>query len=367
MRARSFRLLGLLALVAALAACGVKTDRFGSTSGAPAAGVAPWYKVDFDPNTDLTQPYLFVGDAQMYLTEPMYLIVDDVHMMYYEAVALDDEQNVLGAAIHLATGPNREDYVQTNNGEPVLVADQAWEGESVGAPTVLRKDGVYYMWYAGGEGAGIGVASSDDGVNWSKYDGNPVFVPDRDWEGGLVAAPSVVLHDGRFLMYYSGGLLDDAPPLARRLGYEIGLAESSDGMTWTKSGDGPVLKAEQSWMEGVVSSPAIHIDHPANRDVYRLYYAGGIQGDPVMHDVAVGYAGSWDGVAFETLNDDFNPVLNEKFTITIYGLAQYLTYGEAAPSVVRTGNRYWMAYSQTDLLGAKQGVALATSPMLKSF
>jgi hypothetical protein len=60
-------------------------------------------------------------------------------------------------------------------------------------------------------------------------------------------------------------------------------------------------------------------------------------------------------------------VLNEKFTITIYGLAQYLTYGEAAPSVVRTGNRYWMAYSQTDLLGAKQGVALATSPMLKSF
>lgn len=379
---RTFAFALALLLVASLSGCGGAGDRFGSTNATPASGVSPWYKVDMDLTQDLVQPYILVGDATHYLTEPSYVLQGDRHYAIYEVVETDESgDNILGSSLALAVSIDGLEWQQANDGLPVLVADQAWEGDSVGAPAIVSEGGRFLLWYVGGRGAGIGFAESADGIVWEKAAENPVLVPDQQWEGGLVAAPSVLSHKGKYRLYYSGGAVD-GPAIAVAAGGSIGYADSPDGLNWTKrdaaghngnSDPGevrPLLAPTQPWegldeetgLGGVMASPSVRVDRPADRDVFRLYYTGNIIGEPVLIDTAIGYAGSFDGLEWEKLEDAFNPVLNEKFPLTLFGVSQYIIYGESAPSVVKTGNVYRMLFCQTDIIGMKQGIALAVNP-----
>jgi hypothetical protein len=79
-------------------------------------------------------------------------------------------------------------------------------------PSVIRVDGKYYMYYGGyGTNAGttqIGVASSDDGLTWTRLNGgNPIIRPHRDIS--LVSnkygagQPSVTYLNGKFYLIYT--------------------------------------------------------------------------------------------------------------------------------------------------------------------
>lgn len=76
------------------------------------------------------------------------------------------------------------------------------------ASSVVKKDGVFYLYYQGapgcdeGEGTvtwrSIGVATSKDGVHFSKYEGNPILTwfPHNQLEEGAVSAGAFVEDDG---------------------------------------------------------------------------------------------------------------------------------------------------------------------------
>lgn len=86
---------------------------------------------------------------------------------------------------------------------PVLTASD-YE-EKVGAGSVFKKDNQYYMIYnyAKGNGErGICLATSPDGVQWTKYSGNPVLKADQVWEGSSIYAPSVIYDNGQYKMIY---------------------------------------------------------------------------------------------------------------------------------------------------------------------
>ena len=74
-------------------------------------------------------------------------------------------------------------------------------------------------------------ATSSDGLNWTKYAGNPVMSPSAAWEGGSGASnhedsPTAILkEDGVYKLWYHG---------IRNTTRQIGYAESVDGITWTK-------------------------------------------------------------------------------------------------------------------------------------
>jgi hypothetical protein len=376
----------LLVVVAALSACGQGVDLFGSQSAIPVTGVAPWGKIDLDPNTELVQPYILQGTPGTRLQEPAYLKVGKTHYCFYEVDFFTDATGtaIISSEIRLITSQDGIHWQHANDDRPVLVADTAWEGGEVGAPSVMRLNGKWLMWFAGGGGAGIGFAGSDDGLTWIKNDKNPVLKPDQQWEGGqhgVVGGPSVIRHESKYRMYYSGGL-DRGPLLARRVGDAIGYADSNDGLAWTKrdgaghssaNGRGdvqPVFTASQSW-EGVnpatgdagsVSSPDVLIDHPVDRDVYRMYYSGDYPGDPFAIDVSIGYAGSYDGLNWTALQDGLNPILQEVFPLHLPGLTQFLLYGEWSPSVIKGDDEYHMIYAQTDPLDTLSGLAIAINP-----
>jgi hypothetical protein len=93
---------------------------------------------------------------------------------------------------------------------PVLQpgATGTFDANGITWPSVVRAGERWAMYYAAvsrpqGRADSIGVAFSDDGVSWTK-EPDPVLVPGERWEFGGVDRPRVVATDGGLVMVYAG-------------------------------------------------------------------------------------------------------------------------------------------------------------------
>lgn len=93
---------------------------------------------------------------------------------------------------------------------PVLTPDPAhpWEARCVLNPAVVHEDGVFYLYYrSAGEDTEhrihIGLATSRDGVHFTRSASNPLLSPrDGDFDGGCVEDPRITDIDGvRYMTY----------------------------------------------------------------------------------------------------------------------------------------------------------------------
>ena len=135
---------------------------------------------------------------------------------------------------------------------PILVAgsEGAWDGRQVGVPYVTRTEDGYLMYYSGFDEDGtmrIGLAMSDDGINWQKYDdpettdtlfaeSDPILEPgaEGEWDERGVERPRVLQTlDGWVMLYRSPG--GSGEPI------QMGLATSEDGLSWEKFSDSPAI------------------------------------------------------------------------------------------------------------------------------
>ena len=183
----------------------------------------------------------------------------------------------------------------------------------VSDPNVIFDNGLYRVWYTSVNGAyteqqvmGITYAESTDGIIWSPRlnpaTGEPTLMltPTAGrWDARGVETASVVkTPNGKYWMYYSGDLSTG------RNTWAIGLAQSNDGITWTKVGTGPVLSGRGAWegpfIDGVertggVCEPAVIYD--AARGIFRMWYAAlGYRFGVLAY--RVGYATSVDGISW---------------------------------------------------------------------
>ena len=136
--------------------------------------------------------------------------------------------------------------------EPVMETgpDGDWDSFYVRSPSVIYESGEYTMFFEGGvrETAMIGMATSTDGINWTKYDdpatteapfanSDPVLKPGSSREGNVwdqrnVYQPRVVKAGNTYIMsYVSSTTVTDSFTLTRK----IGLGTSIDGISWTRS------------------------------------------------------------------------------------------------------------------------------------
>jgi len=138
-------------------------------------------------------------------------------------------------------------------------------------PFVMFENGKFKMWYAAGETYEPNVicyAESDDGINWIKYAGNPIFRsnPEKEYEQERIGACDVLKEDdGGYLMFYIG--YRDINTAC------VCAARSKDGITgWERVPENPlVMPTPDTWDADSCYKPtAVRADD----GTYRLWYNG---------------------------------------------------------------------------------------------
>ncbi|NKB70740.1 MAG: hypothetical protein GKR89_27030 [Candidatus Latescibacteria bacterium] len=126
--------------------------------------------------------------------------------------------------------------------------------EAIYAPTIIKEGDQYRMWYTavGTEPWSICHAHSADGKNWTVAP-EPVLQLDQTWEAGRLFYPTVLKDGDLYLMWY-GSYWGDA-----RTRTALGLATSTDGLSWRKNPHNPVLKPdpERTWESHYTTSQSV--------------------------------------------------------------------------------------------------------------
>lgn len=203
-----------------------------------------------------------------------------------------------GAGIGYATSSDGINWIRNEN-NPVLEPVESWDAEGFSGLCVIKDGPIYKLWYEGidNETAHIGYATSSDGINWDINNSNPVFSPRAydAWDNEDVGNPCVIKEGSTYKMWYWG---DDVLTGID----QIGLAVSNDGINWQRAGSGPVIAPDPGiwWQngEGVGTPHVIRV----NSGYVMAYHAADQTGN-----IRIGLATSSDGLDWKKENE---PILD---------------------------------------------------------
>lgn len=281
------------------------------------------------------------GDAVRY---PM--VIEDIegYRLYYN-------NGTEGGAIGLATSPDGLTWTR-HPANPILTPGnpEEWDGARLEAPRVLREGPTSYkMWYSGFDSCAIGLATSADGIAWSKHPANPVLTPGGDsWNNVCAVHPHVIYEDGLYKMWLVT-VGDDGEGPRPHFAY----ATSADGVVWSWHPANPILDVDptHTWEAGWIwGLDVLHLpDAP-----YQMWYTGSDGSQ-----ATIGYATSPDGVSWTRYNGGVAPVM----TGDVGGWDEGFVADPGVGFV--TGNVYAMYYDNNHSMGlahSADGVNWVKSP-----
>ena len=162
------------------------------------------------------------------LFDPFVMIHNDIYKMYVSwrskgIIALSTSKD----------GFNWSDLkLILNKGET-----NSWESV-VNRGSIVIYDNKFYLWYTGqNKGRSeIGLAISDDGYNFTKYENNPILIPEYQYEKNSVMNPHVIYdkEEKIFKMWYAAGEIYEPDVLC--------YATSINGLNWVKYINNPIFK-----------------------------------------------------------------------------------------------------------------------------
>ncbi len=257
------------------------------------------------------------GDTafDVHIRQPRVLFDGTQYWMYYTA---QNPNSLL--QIGLAISSDGESW-QRYAGNPILTPGAAsdWDS-SIAFCEVVRTDSMSYMWYGGGRGGkgAIGLATSGDGYHWTKSPGNPVFVPSvTGWDSLNVGAPCITVMNGTFYMFYLGA----ANPIC--CSASIGLAQSSDGVHWTRGSANPILSPGSGWEDLALGGMSVLIRHnefhlwytaqSSSTNHWEIGYASSPAGPLTVHEVRLKQPGAFK--LYQSFPNPFNPDVEIGFDI----------------------------------------------------
>lgn len=139
----------------------------------------------------------------------------------------------------------------------------AWDDQDVSSPVVFIEGGVWHMLYegrqSGGQQGAMGLATSSDGISWTKDAGNPVFEQaDIGWATAVVPDDIMIASDGTYVLSYHG--LDGSY-------FRGAVAHGSDLYTWTD----PLANVSTRIDMSVASDNFTMQFHPVGSDLYVIH------------------------------------------------------------------------------------------------
>ncbi|MBE0571885.1 MAG: T9SS type A sorting domain-containing protein [Ignavibacteriaceae bacterium] len=157
----------------------------------------------YSPNPVLT-PTPGEWDAYMVLA-PYVLRENGQYKMWYTGCATSSILNRIG----YATSPDGINWTKHQSNPVLLPGTAPWESAAVTYPCIMPYSNGYKMWYGGYNAnlsvTGIGYATSPDGITWEKYANNPVLLPgaSSQWDH-VVFGSRVLFIDNNYYMFFTG-------------------------------------------------------------------------------------------------------------------------------------------------------------------
>lgn len=180
-----------------------------------------------------------------------------------------------------------------------------FDSAHVGISDIHWRDGLYWMWYLGGDMAGKragfplrpGCAVSRDGLHWNRvpgpYRGALLDVGGPgEFDEFMLGWPQVIQwDDGSWRMYYHTVILGK--------GYCLAWAESPDGFRWEKRG---VIM--EPGAKGRFDDYGVSTRHMLKKgDTWSMFYEGcHYIGHPIQVDRQIGVATSKDGIHWQRVD-----------------------------------------------------------------
>ncbi len=132
---------------------------------------------------------------------------------------------------------------------PVLMGTSGWEYQ-IGPSSAIKIDSTYYLYYymRNSSNRRIGLATSTDRINWSRYPGNPIMTYDEPWEEGGVHYPSVYKNGNQYVMIFMNAIATG-----------FGKAISADGINWEKDDTNPIFTNEETQNQWAVLQNSLSI------------------------------------------------------------------------------------------------------------
>jgi predicted GH43/DUF377 family glycosyl hydrolase len=228
----------------------------GNVGYAESADGINWYSVTDSPVLTAGKS----GSWDDYTVGPGIIIKENgIYKMYYNGWQTYDGTQNIGLAVSV-DGIHWE-----KNRMPVLSANEV--EYRVGAPSLIKKDSIYYLYYSyksqNSSELKISVATSIDGVHFDRYQNNPILTATNQWEGSSVLYSSVILENGIFKMIYNNETRN-----------AFGKATSEDGLHWIKSAENPIFTVNNTtnhWCEDITYPYLVKFGN-----YYRIYYSGGV-------------------------------------------------------------------------------------------
>ena len=266
---------------------------------------------------------------------PCVLKVDHEWWMWYNGRPADSFTGEIG----LATSPDGLTWTKTNGGEPIFHHGPpgAPDSTKVDHPAVVRFDDRFHMWFTMGDEDSsytIGYATSSNGRDWSRQNGGqPVLGVGAKgkFDDQVVLHPAVVRDNAGKLHLWYMG---SGPQEGFRLGY----ATSDDGVRWTRENGGdPILEPEM--LDDVTEEYVYNCMVLLEGETFHMWYSAGTgirAGEVVPRGNCIRHASSTDGVQWVK---DPEPTL---FNGPAGSIDEYAAF---APYVVRRAEGLWMYYS----------------------
>ena len=222
-------------------------------------------------------PVLSFGDSGSFdvraVQTPYVIFHNNIFKMWYAGIP---ESGGLRFQIGYAESVDGIEW-QKHGTDPVIAYGDSGDFDFVRLrrPAVIVEDSLFKMWYSGTSADGavaIGYAISSDGIIWTKYLGNPVIEPGElgTFDHTGLAPGDIILHNGKFHLWYIAA-------------NSIGYAHSSDGISWTKYENNPVLAPDQPWESARLLIGSVHY---SQNEGFTMWYAGG----PIDVGAAIGIA-----------------------------------------------------------------------------
>lgn len=173
--------------------------------------------------------------------DPWIVKYDDIYYMYYE-----DKYDIPFRHINLSTSTDGVTFTEYAENPVLDYNDAAWENQDVSSPVVYIENGTWHMFYEGRtavQNGQIGHATSSDGLTWSKDAGNPVITVSAGgaWDDDSCVPDSIIKRDGVYYLTYHGGAG------AGVWGNGMATATSLSG-PWTKYANNPIGPGETDIM-----------------------------------------------------------------------------------------------------------------------